>query len=68
MNTSGSGSRRPASKEEVARFRFGDADEVRDDIGDQAELLDAVVPLNTDVDHPEGVCVRPSVQSIDHEI
>ncbi len=54
--------------EKVTRFLLGDADQVGHDVGDQAELLDAVVPLATDVDHPEGVSVLPAIESINHEI
>ena len=58
----------PLFDEEVARFLLGDTDEVGHDITDQAELLDAVVPLPTDVDHSESVGVLPAVESIDHEV
>jgi len=54
--------------EEVTRLLLCDADEIRYDIGDQAELLDAIVPLTTDVDHPEGIGVLPAVEAVDHEV
>jgi len=58
----------PLFDEEVARFLLGDTDEVGHDITDQAELLNAIVPLAADVDHPEGVGVLPAVESVDHEV
>jgi hypothetical protein len=52
---------------EVTQFFLGDANEVGHDVGNQVELLDAVVSLATDVDHPEGVGVLPAVETVDYE-
>ena len=57
-----------ADNEEIAWLRLGDADEEGHDVGDQAELLDAVVPLPSDVDHPESVGVLPAVEAVYHKV
>jgi hypothetical protein len=54
--------------EEVIWLFFGDSDEVRHDIGDQAELLDAVVPFSTDIDHSERVCVGATVETVHYQV
>ena len=41
----GCADQKPLIDEEIARLRLGDADEEGHDFGDQAELLDAVLPL-----------------------
>ena len=66
----GSRSRLSSSREtkEVARYPLGDTGEGGRDITGQVELLDAVVSLAADVDHPEGVGVLPAVASINDEV
>jgi hypothetical protein len=53
---------------EVTRLFLGNADEIGHDVGDQTELLDAVIPFPADVDHSEGVGVLPAVEAVDHEV
>ena len=58
----------PLLDEKITRLFLGDTDEVSHDVRDEAELLAAVVPLTTDVDHPEGLGILPAVEPVDHEV
>jgi len=58
----------PLLNKEVTRFFLSNTDKIGHDIADQEELLDAVIPLSSDIDHSEGVGVLSTVEPVDHEV
>lgn len=54
--------------EEITGVFLDDTDEVGNEIGDETEFLDTIVPFPTDVDHSKCVGIFSTIQAVDHEV
>jgi len=63
-----SADKKPLFDKEVAWIFLSNTHKICHDIGYQAEFLNTVVPLSSNINHPEGLGVFSSIEALDHQI